>query len=200
MLHGIVLFVSGVPALLLRFRLRKATDGVGRARLEFVFGMYLLLLVSVVLFPLRVDPGLRADEAVWDYATFVENWVNLTPFASIGQMLERPSRMQAVRQIGGNMLLLAPMGVLLPMMIRRMRRPLGVLVAITASAVGIEAAQYLARIARLSLRSIDVDDVILNVAGGLAGYVCWTLGCFILRMWRGGEPNSAAMAHEVIRR
>lgn len=181
LLSGIVLFLFGVPVLVAVMRHRVPLVGSRRARLEFVFGVYLLMLTNVVLFPLRVDPGLRADDAVWDYASFLENWVNLTPFASIDQMLDRPSRMQAARQIGGNMLLLAPLGALLPVLRGGMRRPAVMIATIMATALGIEVTQYLARIARLSLRSIDVDDVILNIAGGVLGFIVWAVWSVVFR-------------------
>lgn len=174
MLFGRVLLLLGIPALVILavFRLRSGVDRT-RVWVEVAFGFYLLCLVDVVLFPLRVDPGLRADDAVWDYAAFIKNWVNLTPFATIGQLLDRPSGTQAIRQLGGNLVLLVPLGLALPVLFGRMRSPVAALATIVLTAFGIEGVQFLARVARLSLRSIDVDDAILNVIGGLLGFVAW---------------------------
>jgi glycopeptide antibiotics resistance protein len=164
-----------------------------RVALELVFALYLVILVDLVLFPLRVDPGLRADDAVWDYDTFVRDWVNLVPFATVTQLWGAASTWQAVRQLGGNLLLLLPLGVLAPALVRRVRS-LPVFMCVAAgAAVSMEGAQFLARVARLSLRSVDVDDAILNFAGALVGYLIWRVGSQVSRASRtgGGSIGSA---------
>jgi glycopeptide antibiotics resistance protein len=171
-LAGWVVLVVGAPFAIIVAWVRHRS-GVDRRRvaLELVFALYVLVLVDLVLFPLRLDPGLRADDAVWDYDAFLRDWVNLTPFATVTELWEGASACQAVRQLGGNLLLLLPLGVLAPALFRRMRSfPVLILVA-AGAAVSMEGAQFLARVARLSLRSVDVDDAILNFAGALLGYL-----------------------------
>lgn len=174
MLAGWVLLAVGAPFAFVVAWVRHRS-GVDRRRvaLELVFALYVLVLVDLVLFPLRLDPGLRADDAVWDYDAFLRDWVNLVPFATVTELWEGASAWQAVRQLGGNLLLLLPLGVLMPALFRRMRSfPVLILVA-AGAAVSMEGAQLLARVARLSLRSVDVDDAILNFAGALLGYLIW---------------------------
>jgi glycopeptide antibiotics resistance protein len=132
-----------------------------------------MMVVVVVLFPLRVDAGLRADDAVWDYTLFLRYSVNLVPFASIRNMVEHARPSDAARQIAGNLALLLPLGMLAPALFLRMRRVVPMVALGVGAAVGIEVIQYLARIARLSLRSIDVDDAILNMLGAAVGYLLW---------------------------
>ncbi len=185
MLDGWVVLLVGVPVAFILAWVRHRS-GVDRRRvtLELVSALYLVLLVDLVLFPLRVDPGLRADDAVWDYDTFLRDWVSLVPFATVTQLLEGASLWQAVRQLGGNLLLLLPLGVLAPALIRRVR-PLVIFICVAAgAAVSMEGAQFLARVARLSLRSVDVDDAILNFAGALVGYLIWRVGSRVSRASR----------------
>ena len=101
--------------------------------------------------------------------------------------MERPSRTQAFRQIAGNLLLLMPLGVMLPVLVSTMRRPPLAVPVILATAIGIEVAQFMAHVARISIRSVDVDDVILNVTGGIVGFLVWWLWSRL-----GSRPTSAS--------
>jgi VanZ family protein len=73
----------------------------------------------------------------------------------------------------GNVLLFIPLGILLPLVGRRLRFRTGMLIAIALS-VGIELLQYLSR-AWGSYRLADVNDVILNGVGACLGLVLVTL-------------------------
>jgi glycopeptide antibiotics resistance protein len=175
-LHGTTVLLLVVPGLLLLARARALAGTPGRrVALELAFGMYIAVLVVVVLFPLRVDAALRADDAVWDYAAFIRDWVNLTPFETVGRLLGRASPNQALRQIGGNIALLAPLGLLGPALFAGLRRPGRMLALALGAALGVEIMQYLARVARLSLRSVDIDDAMLNVIGAMLGFFVWAL-------------------------
>lgn len=182
MLHGTYLIAVVVLLLIIRaFRRWRAGAPIGRLALETAFAAYLLAVLVVVLFPLRVSPGLRADDAVWDYASFIRNWVNLVPFASVRQVLRYGWPHQAIRQLGGNLVLLLPLGVFAPALAPRFRRAPAALVLALTSSLGIEGMQYLARVARLSLRSVDIDDAILNTVGALIGYAIWRTGSHVRR-------------------
>ena len=87
----------------------------------------------------------------------------------------------------GNLLLFIPLGFLLPLIWRRLRFGQGLSIALGVS-IGIELLQYLSRMIG-SMRTADVNDVILNVVGAGAGL---TLG-FLLR-WRPGAPAAVRRA------
>lgn len=90
---------------------------------------------------------------------------NLLPLAGIiGAFAERGFWF-GVGQLVGNLLLLAPVGFLLPVAIPRQGRR-DVLLACLALTVGIEVAQWLMHAGRQA----DIDDVWLNVAGAAAGF------------------------------
>lgn len=116
-------------------------------------------VLAVTLFPLPLD-GMEPFAAPYEA-------VQLTPFATIGLLLEGS---QSVRQLGGNLLLLAPMGLLVPIAWRA-ARPFPVTVAwgIVVS-VAIEVLQFtFGVIAGEFYRVVDIDDVLLNVAGVIGG-------------------------------
>lgn len=101
--------------------------------------------------------------------------LNLTPFA----WLREPYAMgtaNMVRQLVLNVLMLVPLGILLPMACPRLRRGWRTVLCICLLIVGIETLQYFIG------RSCDVDDLIMNTAGGLIG---WGLFAGANRLWKG---------------
>jgi len=89
---------------------------------------------------------------------------NLVPLAGIiGTFVERGFWF-GIGQLIGNLLLLAPIGFLLPIVVPRLRWR-GVLLWCLALTVGIEITQWLMNAGRQA----DIDDVWLNVAGAAAG-------------------------------
>ncbi|MEE4545480.1 VanZ family protein [Streptomyces sp. V4-01] len=92
---------------------------------------------------------------------------NLRPGASIRAYLDQPETRDTVKQIGGNILLGVPFGVLLPMLFPRARGLLRVVVITALVMVAVEAIQG----AIVEGRAFDIDDVILNTSGALLGYL-----------------------------
>ena len=92
---------------------------------------------------------------------------NLRPGASIRAYLDQPETRDAVRQIGGNVLLGVPFGVLLPALFPRLRGLLRVALATALVMVMVETAQGVI----VEGRAFDIDDVILNTGGALLGYL-----------------------------
>jgi len=76
-----------------------------------------------------------------------------------------------VRQIGGNLALLFPLGVLAPLAFERFRSVRPLLSLVVGVAIVIEGSHLLVR-----HRLFDVDDLWLNAVGGLVGAGAWVLG------------------------
>jgi VanZ family protein len=92
---------------------------------------------------------------------------NLRPGASLRAYLDQPELRDAVRQIGGNVLLGVPFGILLPVLTPRTYGILRVLAFTTLVMLLVELFQG----ALVTGRAFDIDDVILNTAGALIGYL-----------------------------
>ncbi|MFJ6516869.1 VanZ family protein [Streptomyces filamentosus] len=92
---------------------------------------------------------------------------NLTPGRSIEAYLSRPAFVDTVKQLGGNVLLGVPFGILLPLLSRRARGFLRVALLTAATMLLVELVQG----ALVTGRAFDVDDVLLNTTGALLGYV-----------------------------
>lgn len=108
-----------------------------------------------------------------------ESNISLQPLRTIVQLLDGP---ESARQLGGNLLLLAPMGLLVPMAWNSARpwaRTMGwgLLLSVT-----IELGQLAENTLGLAYRVIDVDDVLLNVLGVAAGRLVFGLGHGLVRL------------------
>lgn len=190
MLDGWVIVLLSLSLMPAYVKLRRRSGATSsRIRAEVVFALYAALLVATVFFPFRVHPELRADDAVWDRPSFLTRSVNLVPLESIGFTLANPERRGAFAQIGGNLILLVPLGVLVPLLFASMRRWPRMAAFAVAFPVGIEVMQLLLFWARLSLRAIDIDDVILNAAGVLVGYFGWLAWQRVTRSVPGGARD-----------
>lgn len=92
---------------------------------------------------------------------------NLQPGASIRAYLSQPAFQDTVKQLGGNVVLGVPFGILLPVLIPRARGFLRVTAATAAVMLLVELVQG----ALINGRAFDIDDVILNSAGAFIGYL-----------------------------
>ncbi|MFH9085021.1 VanZ family protein [Streptomyces sp. NPDC017673] len=92
---------------------------------------------------------------------------NLHPGRSLRAYLEQASLRDALRQLGGNLLLGVPFGVLVPVLAPRARGALQVLALTALVMLMVELVQG----ALVTGRAFDIDDVILNTAGALVGWL-----------------------------
>ncbi|MGW3917253.1 VanZ family protein [Streptomyces sp. NPDC005070] len=113
---------------------------------------------AVVLARLTLEPSPAS-------AALIHN--NLHPGASLRAYLDQPELRDAVKQIGGNLLLGVPFGVLMPVVFPKTRGILRVVALTAAVMLLVELVQG----ALITGRSFDVDDVILNTTGALVGYL-----------------------------
>lgn len=134
-----------------------------------------LALVLVGILALTLQPRPATAEAL-----------NLTPLRSFDRYLaDGVDLVLAVRNIGFNVVLFVPYGLVRAVQ-RAARDQRAVVTLVTLEAlvlsVGIELVQYVAPLGRVA----DVDDVLTNVAGGLAGALAGTV---LVGMVRAGGPR-----------
>lgn len=147
---GAVFTCSQMPPQYRRRRMRQSL---------WVILLYYLAILSVLLF----FGGLFHLDRVWGGP------VNLEPFYTIRNFFvhyRRTGSLSSLFNLLGNIAILVPLGVLLPVMFRPMRHfwtflPLAALIA-----VGVEYLQW-----RTATGIADIDDSILNFIGAAAGYV-----------------------------
>ncbi|WP_328404532.1 VanZ family protein [Streptomyces sp. NBC_00390] len=113
---------------------------------------------SVVLARLTLEPSAASEPLTHS---------NLRPGDSIRDYLTQPALRDTVKQLGGNLVLGVPFGLLLPVLVPRARGLLRVVVATALVMTLVELVQG----ALVTGRAFDVDDVILNTTGALLGYL-----------------------------
>ncbi|WP_240659639.1 VanZ family protein [Streptomyces sp. WAC 01529] len=141
-----------------------------------------MVAFGVVLARLTLQPS-AASEAL--------THSNFKPGASIRDYLAQPAFRDTVKQIGGNILLGVPFGLLLPVLFPRARGLVRVAVVTAVTMVLVELAQG----AFVTGRTFDIDDVILNTTGALLGYLL--LG---RRLGRAVHPRRRHWWHRFTRR
>ncbi|MFF7754548.1 VanZ family protein [Streptomyces sp. NPDC007971] len=92
---------------------------------------------------------------------------NLHPGRSLKAYLENAPVRDAVKQIGGNVLLGVPFGVLVPVLAPRARGVVQVLALTAFMMLLVELVQG----ALVTGRAFDIDDVVLNTTGALVGWL-----------------------------
>ncbi|CAM5602367.1 hypothetical protein GCM10010329_50520 [Streptomyces spiroverticillatus] len=128
-------------------------------RTALILLAFLVLIgFSVVLAKLTLVPSPASEGLVHS---------NLRPGASLRQYAQDYTFLAACKQVGGNILLGVPFGVLLPILGPRRWRFVRMLLATVAVIVLVELAQG----AIVTGRAFDVDDVIMNTTGALLGYL-----------------------------
>ncbi|MFE3996673.1 VanZ family protein [Streptomyces goshikiensis] len=116
------------------------------------------VLFSLVLARLTLEPSAASVDLIHS---------NVRPGHSIDAYLHGTSTFEAVRQLGGNLLLGLPFGVLLPVLLPPARGLVRVAVVTLCLMTLVELIQG----ALVTGRVFDIDDVILNTTGALLGYL-----------------------------
>jgi VanZ family protein len=129
-----------------------------RRFVAMVIAFAFMVAFAVVLARLTLEPS-PASEAL--------THTNLHPGRSLRAYLDQPELRDAAKQIGGNLILGIPFGVLVPVVAPRTRGVLRVLLLTAVVMLLVEFAQG----AMITGRAFDIDDVILNTTGALIGYV-----------------------------
>ncbi len=151
-----------------------------------IFGCYILLMLYLML--IRGRGGSR-DVPYWQQ---VQSHLILQPLQTIGNFLDILLRKeyylekfgasygfqarQAVVNLAGNVVMFVPLGALLPWCAERLRRWWKTMLAAAACITAVELVQL------FSLRgTCDMDDLILNLVGVLAGWLLWKLAVLIVK-------------------
>lgn len=146
-----------------------------RAILHLAAAGYAAWILSMTVFPVALgmpdDPFRRP--------------LMLVPFGDIRAYLASGNVDLIVHDVLGNVLVFAPCGMLLPLLWRRLDGWLGVLLGTALFSVAIEVTQYVEGTYRVA----SVDDVWLNVLGGVLGFT------FLLayRSFRGRHRRTAPL-------
>lgn len=145
-----------------------------------VMASYAACIVALTIVPLpfsRPQHNLRAS-------------INLEPVVNSVKSLLNTSKgrnhllaMDTVENITGNIILFVPLGILLPFASRKFASYKKVCLVAFCCSVSIEITQLLSRLIH-NYRQVDIDDVILNTLGAVAGF-------YLYEKWVGNKAEGA---------
>ncbi|PEF32571.1 hypothetical protein COF76_06470 [Bacillus wiedmannii] len=182
MINGSVFIIVGVICYLIVrsiFIGMKSKKGVNwwKELISFLFVIYIGMVVAITLFPIPIG-----------FSTGIENIrlsINIIPFASIikdigkigiaydGDVLFMIGLI--VRNVGGNILLLMPLGFLAPIIWDKFKKIKNTILLGLAISISIELLQLTESLFSGWGRITDIDDVIFNVIGSIVGYFIYKI-------------------------
>ena len=149
----------------------KKKDHYLHTTIVITFMIYIGMVITVTLYPLPIQ---KEEIASLQKANFLQNVY--VPLSDILHMLKYGGITTILRNIGGNVVLLMPLSILLPFVIKRHIGIMKMLAIGLLSSISIESTQAIISLiigARYKISSID--DVILNTFGALIGYLFYAL-------------------------
>jgi glycopeptide antibiotics resistance protein len=101
--------------------------------------------------------------------------INLVPFRTIATYIRQYfsgsiNKSIIIENLMGNLFVFAPMGLLLPCLFKSLRKFNKFIIAMIIILVAVESAQLLT-----NTGSMDIDDIILNLAGAIIFFAVWKL-------------------------
>ena len=166
-------------ALGLRAKLRPWTILVGLAAIA-----HLASVAAVTLFPFPIQREVIEDGRSLRLATN-----NFIPLVNTVQAIASGRYPAVFHQSAGNLLMLLPMGVYAPVLWPRLRTWRSALALGLSVSLGIEALQLLiSTLLGFTYKIVDVDDVLLNSAGVMLGYLLYRL---LAVWWTDIRPTDA---------
>ncbi len=132
------------------------------------FIIYLLILTKFILF--KWSFAYTKDHFVhnynWDFAKQKLHHLDLIPLASIrGYLFNKADYADPIFNLLGNIIGFIPLGILLPLIFRKLRSFKSTLLRVFLISLCFELTQLL-----MLLGQFDVDDLMLNTLGGAIGY------------------------------
>lgn len=134
------------------------------------FILYLFALVFILFLDSR---GYRWSEvSFWEYIKWSSNFI---PFRTINLYIHSIAHGTLninipLKNLGGNLILFLPMGIYLPLFIKRINKIRIYVITMTVLLLFIEVTQVVSR-----RGSFDIDDLILNMLGAVIGFAIWNV-------------------------
>lgn len=149
---------------------KKSTNTFYKNVLIYSFGIYVLILLGITLFPLPIQAEEIAVNIKYNlglknnYIPFINTYKDLISDYNHGLIFA------SLKQIIGNILIFIPIGIYMPYFIKKINLKKIIIIGIFSSLM-IELTQlFINTILTYNYRSVDVDDLILNTIGTIVGY------------------------------
>ena len=144
----------------------------------------LAVLLRITFFPMETVNG-RVIPLELDTSNVFPPRINIIPFVNI---LDYIDPADILLNIPGNVMMFIPSGIILPILYKRLNSFWKVTAAGALMSLGIEVLQL-----PFAVRASDIDDLILNTAGTMAGYGIYAL---FRHIRHGGNKKNISTAQE----
>ncbi|MFS0781787.1 VanZ family protein [Bacillus sp. 1P06AnD] len=154
---------------------------------KFFFALYICMVISVTLFPLAL--WIDFDLERFKYS------MNLIPFIAIvkdinqvGVAYDGDSLFMIkliIRNVGGNIVMFIPLGILLPIVSEKIKTFKHVLLGGVTFSLIIECFQCVETLLGGFGRTVDIDDVLLNTVGTIIGFLIYKVASTIAKRIKG---------------
>ncbi|MFI3214047.1 MAG: VanZ family protein [Eubacteriales bacterium] len=134
---------------------------------KILFFLYLLVLIKVIIFKYPFS-YLEEIMDTWEKGVVLEGLkqANFTPLKTIKMYIRYYDRLNSFENLFGNVIAFVPLGILLPLVHEKSKNFFVLLCNTFLLILGIELFQLYS-----AFGAFDVDDIILNMAGAIIGYV-----------------------------
>lgn len=143
----------------------KGFKKLGRIISFILFITYIVILINVLFF-----------DAKYGRVSGIKSY-NLEPFKTIHNYIKYRKYVTdsiIIRNILGNIVAFMPFGFFIPLLFRRTRYFIKIILISGFVSLIVEIIQY-----EFAVGSFDVDDIILNTLGGFAGYIIYKICYYI---------------------
>lgn len=158
------------------FSERKKNSTGFREFLLSLFAAYIAFLVIMLFTPNSyiANSGINLTNENFDFVGNFKDrinsgaWgVNFVPFRTMKNYIKYSGFLHTLTNIFGNILIFIPYGILLPEIFPKYRKMTKVFLLSFVTSFFVEFTQFFIG------RSVDIDDLILNVFGSIIGYLIW---------------------------
>lgn len=158
------------------FSERKKNSTGFREFLLSLFAAYIAFLVIMLFTPNSyiANSGINLTNENFDFVGNFKDrinsgaWgVNFVPFRTMKNYIKYSGFLHTLTNIFGNILIFIPYGILLPEIFPKCRKMTKVFLLSFVTSFFVEFIQFFIG------RSVDIDDLILNVFGSIIGYLIW---------------------------
>lgn len=138
-----------------------------RKCVKLIFAVYIAVVIKVIIFKYPWE-DLQAIIAGWEKGVVLEglDTANFTLFKTIKMYIDYSYMLNSFENLVGNVVVFIPFGFLLPMLHRKSRRFLVLMLNAFLFVSGIEVFQLFS-----AFGAFDVDDILLNCFGAFIGWL-----------------------------
>lgn len=142
---------------------------------QLLFAVYIIFVLKVIIFKYPYT-WLKGIMDTWSKDVVLEGLdsANFTLFRTIRMYIEYSDRLNSFENLAGNVVVFIPYGMFLPSIWKRFRNFADTFLAAFLFSLSIEVFQLFS-----AFGAFDVDDIVLNCAGAIAGYLIYMLAAWV---------------------